>query len=87
MFNLEIWAEYTVWGVLGAVAHLLVMRFAWEEKTYPVRELGLAIILAFVISQLGLPNRFTTFGIAFLGVDAIEAFLRRIVGQVKEDGS
>lgn len=81
MIDLAVFLEYLLYGLAGAVAHLVVLRFAWEERTYPLREVLLSIVLAFIISQLNLPNRLTTFGLAFLGVDAIEAFLRRLVGK------
>jgi len=81
MFDLWLFLEFLVWGWVGAIAHILVMTFAWSEKTYVAREFGLATVLAFVISQLHLPNSFVTFGLSFLGVDAIEGFLRRLVGE------
>lgn len=70
--------EYVFWGLLGAIAHILVMRL-WNEKTYLVREVGLSVVVSLVIWGFHLPNSFTAFGISFLGVDAIEAFLRRLV--------
>jgi hypothetical protein len=82
MVDVVVWAEYFVWGLMGAVAHLAVMKFLWEEKTYIVREIVLSIVLSFVISQGNLPNKFATFGLSFLGVDAIEAFLRRLAGRI-----
>lgn len=72
--------EYVGWGLLGALAHILVMK-VWNEKTYVIREVGLALIMAVVVFGFGLPNKFTTFSISFMGVDAIEAFLRRVSGR------
>lgn len=81
MIDLMLFVEYALWGLVGAFAHLLVMSMAWRERVYVLREIGFAVVIAFVISQLGLPNEFSTFGLAFMGVDAMEAFLRRLVGK------
>ncbi|MEM3488700.1 MAG: hypothetical protein QXO75_03440 [Nitrososphaerota archaeon] len=83
IIDLMSFLEYLLWGLMGSIAHLVVMRFAWDEKTYPIREVLLSIVLAFVLSQANLPNKFTTFGLSFLGVDAIEGFLRRLTDRFR----
>jgi hypothetical protein len=72
--------DFLIWGWLGAVAHVIVMK-VWNEKTYLYREFGLASIVAILVYSMNLPNSLTAFGIAFLGVDALEGFLRRVVGR------
>lgn len=79
MIDFAAFLEYALWGLVGAVAHLLIMKFSWQDRVYPVREIGMAVVVAFVVSQLGLPNKLTTFGLAFIGVDAMESFLRRLM--------
>jgi len=73
--------DYVMWAWLGGLAHLLVMK-VWDEKSYLVREFGLATIVGLLIYYFNLPNSLTAFGIAFMGVDTIEAFLRRITGRI-----
>lgn len=80
---IEHYLEYIFWGLLGAIAHIVTLR-VWDEKEYIVRELILSAILALAIAGFNLPNRITTFGLAYAGVDTIEAVLRRLTRSVPQ---
>lgn len=85
MIDWLLYVEYSIWGLMGALGHLVVMRFVWDDKVYPLREILFSLVVAFVISQTNMPNSMITMGLAFMGVDVMEAFLRKVLGRLVDD--
>lgn len=46
MIDIMLFLEYALWGLVGALAHLVVMSFAWEDRVYPLREVLFSVVIA-----------------------------------------